>query len=58
MMARWKVAGELDRPERKADVAIGSLTTKKGRLVAVLVRHRDLPIPRVAVERRKHLGVP
>ena len=32
--------------------------TNKGRVVEVLVRHRDLPITRVAVKRRKHLGVP
>jgi len=42
----------------EADLAICPLVTDEGRLVAILVRHGVLPIPRVAVERGKHLGVP
>jgi len=43
--------------EGKANVTIGPLVANEGRLVPVFVRHGDLTIPRVAVERRKHLGV-
>jgi len=44
--------------KRKANATIGPLMANEGRLVPVLVRHGDLPIPRVTVEYHKHLGVP
>jgi len=39
--------------EIKVDITIGPLMTSEGCLVTVLVRHGNLPLPRVAVERRK-----
>jgi len=48
----------IKQTEGKADVAIDPLVANEGRLVPELVRHGDLPLSRVAVERRKHLGVP
>jgi len=46
------------KPENETDVAVGPLVTDEDRLVAVLIHHGDLPLPRVVVERREHLGVP
>jgi len=48
----------IGQTEVKADVGIGPLVANESRLVPDLVRQGDLPIPRVAVKRRKHLGVP
>jgi len=57
-MARWKVAGAFESPKGEADVTIGPLVTDEGCLDTILVRHGDLPIPRVTVERGEHLCVP
>jgi len=51
---RWGVL----QTKGDADFAIFPLVTDEGRPITILVRHGDLRIPRVTVERGKHLGVP
>jgi len=53
--ARWKVSGESDS---RTDAAVDPLVADEGRLFSILVRHWDMPIPRVAVEREELLSVP